>query len=319
MAVSRLKYPTFFNMSASKGGRASGGNKTVSGSYTIHTFTTANSLDYFIVNDATLQVDILIVGGGGCGGYWGGGGGAGGYVSATSITLSGGKTYSVMVGAGGTPSTYSATPTYYFGGPGQSSQFGNYIALGGGGAGSHISTTGITLNGRSVAAGGTYKTMHGGSGGGGGIGESGYCTNGGFALTDFAFSGTAQGNVGGYGWYRGEGGSSYPGGGGGGGAGAAGQQSQVNNGGNGGIGLSNSISGSAVYYSGGGGGGSRGGTQGLGGNGGGGAGSYTTTQNTGTANTGGGGGGNYYETTPSLINYSGANGGSGIIIVRYLT
>ena len=286
MAVSRLKYPTFFNISASTGGRASGGSITTSGSYTIHTFTTANSLDWFIVNDSSLQVDILLVGGGGCGGYWGGGGGAGGYISATSVTLTGGKTYPVMVGAGGTPSSVSITPTYYFGGAGQASQFGNYVALGGGGAASHIGS--IAINGGSYRI--THALMAGGSGGGGAGGEASYCTGQGLNVGgQFGFSGTIQGNLGGRGLYRGESpATSYSGGAGGGGASAAGSNSPGNNGGDGANGLSNSISGSSVTYAGGGGGGSRGGTQGTGGTGGGGSGSYTTTQNTGTPNTGGG-------------------------------
>ena len=320
MAVSRLKYPTFFNMSASRGGRASGGTVTTSGSYTIHTFSTANTPDWFIVNDATLQVDILLVGGGGCGGYWGGGGGGGGYVSATGVTLQGGRNYPVIVGAGGIPTTTSLSPTHYFGGPGQASQFGLYVALGGGGAGAYLGSTAISANGRSVAAGSTLRFMHGGSGGGGGIGESGYATNGGYALIDFAFSGTSQGNVGGIGWWRGENSvNGYTGGAGGGGASTAGAQSAGANGGNGGNGLANSISGSSITYAGGGGGGSRGGTQGLGGSGGGGAGSYSTTQNTGTNGLGGGGGGQFHESPGSAVGFAGANGGSGIVIVRYLT
>ena len=92
--------------------------------------------------------------------------------------------------------------------------------------------------------------------------------------------------------------------------------------GNGGVGLSNSITGSAVFYAGGGGGG-RGGTtislsgQGEGGNGGGGRGSSgnqsPNTVTAGVANTGGGGGGAGHPNTTS------AAGGSGIVILRRLT
>jgi hypothetical protein len=320
MGVSRLKYPTFFNMSASKGGRASGGTVTRSESYTIHTFSTANSPDWFVVNDATLLVDILLVGGGGAGGYWGGGGGAGGYVSAMGVTLQGDRSYPIIVGAGGTPTnTTLSTGPHYFGGPGQASQFGTYVAIGGGGGAAHISNVQVTINTRSIANGGQLRFQHGGSGGGGGGGESGYSTVGGYALTDFAFSGTSQGNTGGSGRQRDEGISGYAGQGGGGGAGAVGTPSPGLNGGNGGNGLENSISGTSVTYAGGGGGGSRGATQGLGGSGGGGAGSYTITQNNGTNGLGGGGGANFHESPGSSVSFAGANGGSGIVIVRYLT
>lgn len=324
MAVSRLKYPTFFNMSASKGGRASGGTVTTSGSYTIHTFSTANTPDWFIVNDSSLQVDILLVGGGGAGGYWGGGGGGGGFFSTTS-TLTGGKSYPVWVGAGGVPST--ATPAtanpYYFGGPGESSQLGHFVALGGGGGAAFVSNLPSVLNDTFRNIGSSHPFQHGGSGGGGAGGESGYSSNGGAALTSlFGFSGTPQGNRGGHGRYRDEGGSGYAGSAGGGGAGTAGtdvpNNSNVIYGTNGGNGLSSSISGTSVTYAGGGGGSSRGAPYGTGGTGGGGNGADSTTQNNGTDGLGGGAGGQFHEPG-SGVNYEGGSGGSGIVIVRYLT
>jgi len=88
---------------------------------------------------------------------------------------------------------------------------------------------------------------------------------------------------------------------GGGGAGAVGGNSSGSTCGSGGSGLAYSISGTSTYYAGGGGGSYPGNSNGTGGTGGGGAG-----QVAGTANTGGGGGG--YAT-----------GGSGIVIIRYLT
>ena len=90
-------------------------------------------------------------------------------------------------------------------------------------------------------------------------------------------------------------------------------------GGNGGDGLPYSISGTSTYYGGGGGGGANNNSSatvefGRGGNGGGGNGANNDRMNgtAGQANTGGGGGGGDWEA-------SGANGGSGIVIVRYTT
>ena len=87
-------------------------------------------------------------------------------------------------------------------------------------------------------------------------------------------------------------------------------------GGLGGIGLNSSITGSSVARGGGGAGGSFiGGTQGTasfgGGNGG-----VTAVGSPGTDNTGGGAGGGGQG---SGINYAGGQGGSGVVIVRYLT
>ena len=91
------------------------------------------------------------------------------------------------------------------------------------------------------------------------------------------------------------------------------------NGGNGGNGLSSSISGMSQYYGGGGGGSSRNGTPGTGGLGGGGVGgehaantTFISGGSSGTANTGGGGGGSTAYDVGGL-------GGSGIVIIRYLT
>ena len=225
-----------------------------------------------------LSVDYLVVAGGG-----GGSGRAGG--------ASGGS------GAGGyrLASGFNVIPST------------NYtVTIGAGGAGSYQGVNGsnsvfstITSTGGGVGA---YSSSDpattGGSGGGGNTVDS--------------FSGAAgtsgQGNSGGTG--------KYPVGGGGGGAGAAGQSPTGNVGGTGGIGIQTSISGTATYYAGGGGGaafpaggGTAGGAGGAGGGGNGGLG--TTSGTAGTANTGGGAGGSDLE--PSTV-----NGGSGIVIVRYL-
>jgi hypothetical protein len=321
MSVSRLRFPTFYTMSNSKGAKATGGTITTSGSYTIHTFSTIGA-DEFYINVPTLDVDILLVGGGGAGGYWGGGGGAGGFFSATATTFTGGKAYPVWVGAGGVPSTETistATP-YYFGGPGDSSLLGRFVALGGGGGAAFISTEPSILN-ETIRNYGSHPLQHGGSGGGGSGGESGYCTTGGAALTSlFGFTGTPQGNRGGHGRYRAEGSiSGYAGSCGGGGASTPGTNhpSVSSPGTVGGNGLPSSISGSSVTYAGGGGGSSRSGGS-LGGSGGGGDGADSTTQNNGTDGLGGGGGGQFHEPAGD-VNSQGGTGGSGVVIIRYLT
>ena len=76
---------------------ASGGTKTFSGDYTIHTF---NSPDTFQVDSGAGLIDYLVVGGGGGGGSLGGGGGAGllRYKEGEPITPG---TYPVTIGAGG--------------------------------------------------------------------------------------------------------------------------------------------------------------------------------------------------------------------------
>jgi hypothetical protein len=93
----------------------------------------------------------------------------------------------------------------------------------------------------------------------------------------------------------------------------------VNSGGNGGIGITNNWQGSSVAYAGGGGGGAASTNQfGLGTDGGGDGGFniFPTTYlpTAGASNRGGGGGGGY-RFTPN----TGASGGSGIVIIRYLT
>jgi len=104
--------------------------------------------------------------------------------------------------------------------------------------------------------------------------------------------------------------------GGGAGAGQNGADGTGSGGGNGGDGVSSSISGTATYYGGGGGGGFYTGSQGLGGLGGGAAGAPTYNPSThydGTNGLGGGGGG----SSGGGVSIGG-DGGSGVVIVRYL-
>jgi len=229
-------------------------------------------------------VQALIVAGGGSGsiGGGGGGGGAGGLVYSSSISVTPGTTYPIVVGAGGVGVT---------GGPdingtaGQNSSFNGLVAIGGG-QGAH--------NG--------YAGQTGGSGGGAyGSGNAGSGTYG-------------QGNSGGGGVTDS---STYTNGGGGGGAGGAGGAAIATQGGAGGTGLPFSISGTLTYYAGGGAGGVQksGGSSQVGGLGGGGNNSGAPNSNglPGTQNTGGGGGGASY-TNASVASGS---GGSGIVIIRY--
>lgn len=239
--------------------------------------------------------DILMVGGGGgsCGA--GGGAGAGGITYSSNTSISG--TYTLTVGAGGTATgTTNAAP-----GNGGSTQFtGLTTALGGGFGG------GFT--------GSAYINAGSGSSGGGA----------GFYTGITAGTGTAgQGNNGGNA-NQGTGGGDPRAGGGGGGFSAAGGNASPNVAGNGGVGTSTysawgaatssgqNVSGT-YFYAGGGGGNAQ--TLGVGGNGGGtnGTGSSNLNVVPAAANTGGGAG----SGISAASSYGGANGGSGVIIMRY--
>jgi hypothetical protein len=250
---------------------------------------------------SSFSVDYLVVAGGGGTDLFSGGGGAGGLRTSFSgstngggsnlestLTLSTNVAYNITVGSGG-------------------SGLG-YVSPGGTATGSDSVFHNITSNG---GGGGSYQTgpTGGGSGGGAGCGSNPGSYTGGTRST----TPTIQGYNGGDSGPRN--GSGYPCGGGG-GAGAAGQDYvSGTQAGNGGVGLSNSITGSAVFYAGGGGGAVINNyTAGTGGNGGGGnGGNGTTTGTNGADNTGGGGGG--APNTPT----TGNNGGSGVVILRYPT
>ena len=270
----------------------SGGTVTTSGSYTIHTFTSSDTLS--VTGSGT--VEYLIVGGGGGGSgmttggsYHGasGGGGAGGMLTG-SVTVNSGN-HTITIGAGGASN----------GSGGIASPGGNTSAIGfsafGGGRG---------------ARGNTGASAGNGGSGGGASRES----------TTAGQGTTGQGNDGG--------GISGSGGGAGGGGGmtnAGGVGS--GNGGNGGAGQASSISGSTLHYAGGGGGGGGGqsnghygGSGGSGGGGGGGDNSNRGAQvgGNGMANRGGGGGGGGSSQSQNDAS-TGGSGGSGIVIIRYLT
>ncbi|MFU8847575.1 MAG: S8 family serine peptidase [Opitutales bacterium] len=265
---------------------ALGGDVAFIDGFYIHTFTQDGSFE--LLGESAINVEVLVVGGGGGGGSstafgtaGAGGGGAGGLIYRQAFEVAGPQ--SVVVGAPGARAGTGNTP----GNNGGDSAFGSLVALGGGGG-----------------SGGNMQGLAGGSGGGsrnnlnGGAGQQPTSTSGGF------------GNAGG-GWTSVGG----DGAGGGGGAGEAAPSSPPHDpkvGGPGGLGLQYEISGAPAFYAGGGGGGASGTSVfGQGGQGGGGNGANNDTPATpGAPNTGGGGGGGNNSRV-------GADGGSGIVIVRY--
>jgi len=259
---------------------------------TIQSYTTPGTTYWTCPVDVT-SVEVLVVAGGGGGGggtnYDGGGGGAGGLLYNTRYPVTPGTTYPIFVGSGGVGGTGSGALTNR-GGSGTNSQFGNLIAIGGGGGGS-----GIVAN--------TYQLgAPGGSGGGSAF------NSGGTNPAPGAGGTVGQGSQGGAGAIT----ATWSGGGGG-GAGGVGLAAVGNvRAGNGGPGIYLNISGSSVAYAGGGGGGSETAVAGTGGIGGGGNGQFngSTAAVAGTNGLGSGGGGGYAAV--------GGAGGSGIVIVKYI-
>jgi len=254
---------------------------------------------------ANFNIDYLVVAGGGAGGgyYRGGGGGAGELKeSASSIALSTGSPYAVVVGAGGAGVIVSSDNGSN-GNNGDNSTFYNITSLGGGGGSPGDGSSGNTGS-------------NGGSGGGAGGNWGGTSANGGSA------NGTGLGNNGGYG---GPGSSAWQCGGGGGGATQVGFNAGTSGtDGDGGAGktytAATSITGQAFSIAGGGGGANySSGNITVGGIGGGAAGASGTSPYTsgpsGTNNTGGGGGGGNGASPQG----AGGDGGSGIVILRYAT
>ncbi len=246
-----------------------------------NTIHTFTSSGNFVVTSGSGSVDALIIAGGGGGGgvNYGGGGGAGGMQEVTGISVDSGTGTYAVVVGAG--GTANAFPVDSTNGG--NSSFGGTTSVGGGAS----ITTGGGADGGS--GGGKWRASGGEHTG---AGTSGQGHDGG------ASPGTNAGS-------------------GGGGAGTAGGNATGGGvvGGVGGDGSSSSYSGSAVTYAGGGGGGGSN-DGGAAGSGGGGTGGFPGTVATaGTANTGGGGGGggNVADTN------KGANGGSGIVIIRYPT
>ena len=274
----------------------------------------------FTVNSGLNNVDYMVVaGGGGGGGGIGGGGGGGGFreshnactsgaysasplATPTSLPVSPGG-YSIVVGAAGVgtgpgpgnviPSAPSASVST----PGGVSTFSTITSAGGGYGRHYASQPSPTLG------------SPGGSGGGGSGNSSGAGGAGNTPPTS-----PSQGFPGG------NGNPSNPwGAGGGGGAGAAGASPGPTSG-PGGAGVTTSITGSGVARSGGGGGGGpnygnpSGGSGGSGGGGAGAPGAGPSAATAGGTNLGGGGGGGQQAPAGQ---YGAANGGSGIVVIRY--
>ncbi len=201
------------------------------------------------------------------------------------------------------------TPTYV-----------QYLCVAGGGAGSRAGGGGggmrfgyITLTTGTIAvevgAGGVYGGVRGGSTS---IGSYVSCTGGGSATTQDGYSGgsgaggdelgdnggsgtSGEGNAGGAGDNGGS--TSDEGGGGGGGKGSAGQAGQGNVGGDAGNGLANSITGTSIYY----------------------AGGQAGTGDGGSGSAGSQGGVAYNNNGIAGRGSGGDTGGSGVVILRYLT
>ncbi len=275
--------------------------------YKVHTFTGPNILN---VTNGTDDIEYFIVSGGGGTSNDGGGGGGGGGILQGTLRVSGPVSIPVVIGAGGARATTPRGPA----GNGSFSSFDSVSSIGGG-AGGRYGNAGVP----------------GGSGGGAGTSNGPATVASGFGFNPltpspvisptglpFPYSET-QGNPGG--------GHSIPPAapqvnstsGGGGGAGGAGSPSTFppNRSGNGGTGRETTFRGSPQFFAGGGGGGSFSGASasGTGGAGGGGNGATSNTASDGQANTGGGGGG--AGPGPSPVGGFGANGGSGIVILKY--
>ena len=264
------------------GAKATGGTITVSGGYVYHTFTQSG----VFTPTRALSADYLIVGPGGGTkrnpAYVSqGGSGAGGVLTGSATLYP--SSYSVLVGAG--------TP------------------------GDAVGNDPVSGNSWIV---GPSAIAYGGGAGTDGAGDAGGSGGGGGWMLPYGVGGagvSGQGNTGGNSY------SSGGAGGGGGGAGAVGSNGTSGAGGAGGAGTNtysawHTATGTGVSgYIGGGGGGGSTGTPGAGGSGGGGAGNKNGVATNGTANTGGGGGG----TADSVGGYlfTGASGGSGLIIIRY--
>jgi hypothetical protein len=263
----------------------------------VHRFTSVGTSN-FVIEDSGKEgeVEYLVVAGGGAGGLDNAGGGGAGGMLTGFINVSA-QSYPVVVGAGGLQNQ----PYNYRGNPGANSSAFGLTSIGGGGGGG--GDGGGSQSGTNFA----NSQVHGGNGGSGGGGAS----EGGNGAGGTGVAGPPRQG------FNGGNGAAGSGGGGGGANGAGTNASSSSAPGNGGAGRSSSITGTTVFYAGGGGGATENGTNvtsgGLGGNGGGGrGGAGNRSQLPGAPNTGGGGGGE-----ACCQGFTGGNGGSGIVVVRY--
>jgi hypothetical protein len=253
-----------------------------------------NSNDGWTAPANVSQLSAVVVGGGGGGNSWtdnsgwvGGGGGAGGFQNLSSLNVTPGSIYSVVVGQGGFGGTTASNATSAAGNNGQDSKFSSFTSYGGGaGSGYGGGASGFAVshatgaNGGSGGGGGTYS-------GSGGVGTSGQGNNGGAASGACCNSG------------------------GGGGSAGTGGDGSLAVGGIGGAGTTNPYLASPAFLA-------------AGGNGIGGSGGSNIVQNTSTSgqvisgadagvNTGSGGGGGGGGATSRIA----GDGGSGVVMIKY--
>ena len=290
---------------------------TTSGIYTVVAFKTVGSCTWSTPTGTNIFRGLIVAGGGGGGYDMGGGGGGGGYVEFESLTVTN-LSLTIVVGNGG-----AGAQSFVAGSSGENSSI----------SGSSISLVSRGGAGGATHYGGNYPARTNGGSGGGAAGATGYTSTASTGTQSSQTQTPLLSSIGGaqYGFDGSAAGATwYPGG--GGGAGSSGSNSP----GNGGSGRLNNILGTNWYWAGGGGGSGwtgPGGNGGVGGGGGGGAGGgYTgTTPGNGGAglnsgasggmyiggaggvNTGGGGGAGTHNSN------AGNNGGSGIVVLRYLT
>ncbi len=272
-------------------------NGFVSGNYCLIRFNTSGT---WTVPTGVTTIDLLAVGGGGAGGGGAGGntspggGGGGEVLEAFTQSVVTGQKFTATVGAGGigggavnaaTPSTSGSATTIT-----GTNGFVTITARGGGNGATYDFT-----NSLAIAAGGGATI----AGGGGGNGQAG---------TPPTTPGTGGVSTGGAGISNNTN-AALQAGGGGGGAGGNGTNATSSSGGAGGAGKNSTILG--MLLGGGGGGAKRQAVSGTAGTAtaGGGAGGLAVAGTPGTANTGGGGGG-------SAGSNVGANGGSGVVVIR---
>jgi hypothetical protein len=288
---------------------------TAYGPYTVVNFTRSylTAFGGWKIPTGVSKLSALVVAGGGAGGTRaGGGGGAGGLIFSTSVSATSGAYETVTVGAGGIGLIDAHSRSGF-----DSAFSSSIVAAGGGGGGGAIGNDNVFRGGNP-----------GGSGGGAAGAFSG-SVSASYGSGNFPSKSPSQGN------YGGDAGAqhAWPGGGGGGfsnfGANGVSSASATNTGGKGGDGLLDPIAGTTTCYATGGGGGvnavnytatagNAGTCTGRGNSPNGGAGTDRfISPDAVTGNTGGGGGGAGWVSTGS--NVVGGTGGSGIVILRYLS
>jgi len=145
--------------------RATGGNVTTFGEYTIHTFTSSGT---FTVTDSSLtEVEVLVVGGGGPGRFYQGGGGGGGAVLPSANKTLSSSSITVTVGNGGTAGDDTTISSV----DGSASAFDGLVANGGK-TGQGSGNSGGASGSGNAGGSGNLAGSGGGGGGAGGPGEA---------------------------------------------------------------------------------------------------------------------------------------------------